>query len=129
VGGLAEVPESRSQSAQWRKDPCLPGGARACGGIRGRGRLAETGSAGRRGCGFQRVRVTEREDCLAVWKLVNILKYRIPPPCHVTEREDCLAVWKLLLREATTTPGSSLMVTEREDCLAVWKHGLAILKV
>jgi hypothetical protein len=31
------------------------------------------GSAGRRGCGFQRVRVTEREDCLAVWKPVRKL--------------------------------------------------------
>jgi hypothetical protein len=26
------------------------------------------GSAGRKGRGFQRVRVTECEDCLAVWK-------------------------------------------------------------
>jgi hypothetical protein len=26
------------------------------------------GSAGRKGCGFRGARVTEREDCLAVWK-------------------------------------------------------------
>jgi hypothetical protein len=66
VSGSAGKPQPVGSMAQ---DPCLPGGARACGGIRGRGRLAEMGSAGSKGRGFQRVRVTEREDCLAVWKL------------------------------------------------------------
>jgi hypothetical protein len=51
------------------------------------------GSAGRRGCGFQRVRVTEREDCLAVWKHRHH-SFLLASFSYVTEREDCLAVWK-----------------------------------
>jgi hypothetical protein len=113
VSGSAGKPQPVGSMAQ---DPCLPGGARACGGIRGRRRLAETGSAGRKGCGFQRVRVTEREDCLAVWKHSG--SHFVAVGCHwwwrCPEREDCLAVWKLFWL--------GLQVTEREDCLAVWKH-------
>jgi hypothetical protein len=53
ISGSAGKPQPVGSMAQ---DPRLPGGARACGGIRGRGRLAEMGSAGRKGRGFQRVR-------------------------------------------------------------------------
>jgi hypothetical protein len=52
------------------------------------------GSAGRRGCGFRGARVTEREDCLAVWKLDGFLYCHLSSFLFVTEREDCLAVWK-----------------------------------
>ena len=38
-------------------------------GLRVVGRLAETGSANCKGCGFRMVRVAEREDCPAVWNL------------------------------------------------------------
>ena len=59
------------------------------------------GSAGSKGRGFQRVRVTEREDCLAVWKHERELPDA--DELAVTECEDCLAVWKLkLISDAIT---------------------------
>jgi hypothetical protein len=79
------------------------------------------GSAGSKGRGFQRVRVTECEDCLAVWKHSNFIQPLLLVPMKVTECEDCLAVWKHARGEMDILLGEN--VTEREDCLAVWKLG------